>query len=111
MIYVSQVLCPKRHCIIAFAFEAPRYRTDDVELFRQASSEVTHIRLNRLIQSRTINPWCGICGAADTSWTIDFTVTAWDTLEEAAPILEESARQQHESRNLIDAQRKKAQNN
>jgi hypothetical protein len=54
VIYIVQLLCPQRHCIVGLAFK-------DDELTFEAAKKVLKAELVEL----KVNPWCGICGSYD----------------------------------------------
>ena len=86
-IWLSQWLCPKRHCSIAFAW-------DDGQTTRQEVEE----RGRRLYQEGAVNPWCGICGQGVQ---VEHAPTRFKTLEEARPHLERLQRENLLARWLI----------
>lgn len=74
MIYLTQYLCPLRHCIMASAFDGDQTTT--------AQSEAAI--LARMVELK-INPWCGICGSAELHF--ETGRTRFPSLAVAMPIL------------------------
>lgn len=72
MIWITQWLCPSRHCAIALAWDDREQTAEDVEekgeqVFRQG-----------------VNRWCGICGQR---LHVEHGRTPFKTMEEAKPQL------------------------
>ena len=76
-IKICQLLCPRRHCLFAIAFD-PADHTDD-EAFYQAARTWKEMRLSG------VNSFCGICRSHTLSFEIG--VTRFKTIEEATPAL------------------------
>jgi hypothetical protein len=76
MIFITQYLCPKRHCILAAAHEKAEC-ADAVEKIKAAVAVLK------------LNPWCGICGSTELGF--ETRATCFTTMEEAAPVLTELA--------------------
>lgn len=74
MIWISQWLCPRRHCSIALVWDDQHETRENVE----ATGE-------RFYREGTVNRWCGLCGGA---LHIEHGQTRFKTLEEAQPHLE-----------------------
>ena len=74
MIWITQWLCPSRHCAIAMAWDDQETTADDAE--RQGEQAFRQKKLNR---------WCGICGG---SLHVEHGSTGFKTMEEALPHLE-----------------------
>lgn len=87
-VWIAQCLCPARHCILAAAGEAD---TDE-----EARALIKPLRgsVAMFIDSRAINPWCGLCKAPADSWTYEVGRTAWASIAEATPALAASAADQ-----------------
>ncbi len=73
MIWISQWLCPNRHCAIAIAW-------DDQETNPQEAES----RGERVFQETPLKPWCGICGEG---LHVEHGRTRFSTMEEALPHL------------------------
>lgn len=67
-IWLTQWLCPKRHCAITLAWSSEDHTEEDIV----AQGE-------RVFSSRVLNRHCGICGG---SLTPESSVTMWKTLRE-----------------------------
>lgn len=70
MIWISQWLCPKRHCLISFAWDA----ADD-------SQDAIRDRGEKLFADTALNRWCGICGSPDIQ--VEHGRTRFRNMEEA----------------------------
>lgn len=64
MIYLAQLLCPKRHCIVATALEYADGQVPDPNANRQALEKLAHDLFTRL----GCNKRCGICGSTVLKW-------------------------------------------
>lgn len=78
-LHIIQLLCPKRHCIIATVYEIEPGVDDAIALSRFREQWIA------MTTTGGYNPWCGICGSHDL--TFETANTRWDTLEEARPFL------------------------
>jgi hypothetical protein len=96
MIWITQCLCPKRHCIIACAWDEAMQTKESAEALLKEAVET-------LIAAHDINGHCGIC--LNTVFNYESERTRFNTMEEAAPTL---ARMQLE--NLITGARLQAEN-
>jgi len=85
-VYIAQVLCPNRHCIIGVAKE---YETEEEaqELLAEA-----HNRHQTMLRTRMINDYCGIC--LSKTVVIELGLLKAKTMEEAEPVLKELERRQ-----------------
>lgn len=75
MIWITQWLCPQRHCSIALGW-------DD----KVTTASVIEAAGEGLYDRGVINRWCGICGG---DLHIEQSRTSFETMEEAEPFLEE----------------------
>lgn len=73
MIWISQWLCPSRHCAIAVAWDDQEMSAEDAE--RQGEP---------VFSSGLIHRWCGICGG---ELHVEHGRTAFQTMAEASPRL------------------------
>lgn len=73
MIWITQWLCPQRHCSIGFAW-------DDTE----TTPEEAEKKGEEIYKSGAINRYCGICGG---ELHVEHGETAFKTMEEASPVL------------------------
>ncbi len=80
-VHIVQCLCPERHCIIGFAYE--RDEDENCGPLAEAACDGLRELIRRAIDSRTLNPWCGICRAPQSSWTYEDARSIFRTLEEA----------------------------
>lgn len=83
-VYILQLLCPLRHCILATAYEADAISEPD-----HAAPMIERLdgKVNGLLASNSMNPRCGICGAERDSWSYEAGETRWKNLAEARPAL------------------------
>ena len=77
-VYLVQLLCPQRHCIVCCVYEE---RPEPVE----SQSEVTRAELREFAEEH-LDPWCGICGSRQL--TFEDALTRFRSIEEALPELE-----------------------
>lgn len=74
IVWLVQLLCPNRHCIIAAAYDP------------ESSNESESIeKLEELRKNLKLNPWCGLCGS--TSLRYEAGPTVFGTMGEALPEL------------------------
>jgi len=73
MIWLTQWLCPNRHCAIALAWDDQESTAEDAECQGEQAFQ------------RLFNRWCGICGQ---SLHVEHGRTHFKTMEEAKPHLE-----------------------
>ena len=88
-VWITQCLCPQRHCILATAGEADNERE---------AEELVAVPLRKhiggLLKAGTINPWCGLCHAKAETWHYELGRTRFGSLDEAKPaLMEEEAKQ------------------
>ncbi|MFL5332586.1 MAG: hypothetical protein ACJ8H8_05300 [Geminicoccaceae bacterium] len=81
-VWIAQLMCPKRHTIVASAAVAA-----DRRKAIPAVVEPLHEEADRLVRSGAINAWCDLCGAPRETWMVDLGRTEFRTLEEAKPKL------------------------
>ena len=81
-VWIAQLMCPKRHPIVASAAVAA-----DRRKAIPAVVEPLHEEADQLVRSGAINAWCGFCGAPRETWMVDLGRTEFKTLEEARPKL------------------------
>lgn len=74
MIWITQWLCPSRHCSIGFAWDDSTYTAEKAE----AAGEEVYSR-------GAVNRWCALCGSKDLK--PEHGQTRFQTMEEAAPHL------------------------
>lgn len=74
MIWVTQWLCPKRHCSIGFAWDDEEETPEEIE----KKGEL-------LYDTGVFNRYCGICGG---DLHVEHGKTAFKTMDEASPVLE-----------------------
>ena len=79
-VWITQCLCPQRHCIMATMGEAAG---------RAAARETIEAplieRIAVKLATRELNPWCGLCGARSGTWKFELARTRWRTMTEAMP--------------------------
>lgn len=78
-IWIAQILCPSRHCILALPFDAA------VMSPNQAMAALI-TKVECLVTMSQIDPWCGLCHSRD--WRAEAGPTRFTTMEEARPELE-----------------------
>jgi hypothetical protein len=85
-----QLLCPRRHCLLAVAYESDQGTRDKAVI----EMEAQRVRLG-------LNPWCGICGSRELAY--EDRPTPYRTIEDALPELRETEQANLESRAHLDA--------
>lgn len=95
-VWIAQCLCPDRHCILAVSGEAEGVADATTEILDPLRAQVS-----ALVKTGAINPWCGICRAADVTWRYELGRTRFRTMEEARPELEASQREQAVTRAVM----------
>jgi len=98
-VYIAQVLCPDRHCILAAAMECETQ--EEIDQFKAEFEK----QFSGLIAGKHIDPWCGICQSRHLR--AEMKKTKFATLEEANPHIEALGLAQLYTRFVID-ERKKA---
>ena len=87
MIWITQWLCPRRHCAIALAW-------DDQEI----TAEEAERRGEQTFTQRILNRWCGICGG---SLHVEHGRTRFKTMDEALPHVKEIEKANLRARSII----------
>lgn len=96
-INLIQLLCPKRHCITALAFD-PAIQT----------AEAAEAAIKSFVEA-AFNPWCGICGSKDLQY--ETGETKFDTVAEAMPHLLAEERKNSEALEFYEKLRQTTKNN
>jgi hypothetical protein len=72
---IAQCLCgPARHAILALAVNTPPAEMPDTEALALVKDAVAAALAGRGAEiglPPRLDPWCGLCGAADRAWTYD----------------------------------------
>ena len=97
MIYIVQLLCPARHCLIG-ALIGPDFSSQQEQKFMGY--------FHRLVADEDINPWCHTCGSREIR--AECRPTKYRTMEEAKQAAKELEAEQMETRRHIDSIRRKA---
>jgi len=87
MIWITQWLCPNRHCAIAIAWDDEEATAKDAE--RQGEE---------VFSQRLLNQWCGVCGQ---SLHVEHGRTSFKTMDEAKPHLESIERANLLARSIL----------
>lgn len=90
-VWISQWLCPERHCAIALAWP------DEEANAAEAEKKGEH-----LFTVGVVNRWCGICHGA---LHVEHDRTVFKTMQEATPLLSALEREQMRTRAELDAHR------
>jgi hypothetical protein len=53
-LWLAQLLCPQRHCILGLAYDSEKQAPADIEAY-----------LTTALKNAGLNPWCGICGSRE----------------------------------------------
>ena len=84
-VWITQCLCPDRHCIVANAGEAGDANEADWLIGRPLRATVTD-----MLTRNVLNPWCGLCHAPKDSWRYETRRTRFATMAEAMPVLRQA---------------------
>lgn len=87
-VWIAQCLCPQRHAIMASSGEA-QDEQDAAPL-----GELLRTEIDKALQSRVINPWCGLCRAKSETWHYELGRTRFRTMAEAEPHLKKAEAEQ-----------------
>jgi hypothetical protein len=88
-VWICQCLCPARHCILANVGVA-----DDTEEAEEAVAVPLREAVALGLQSKVLNPWCGLCNARADSWKFEISLTRFRSIEEAMPALKQIENEQ-----------------
>lgn len=78
MIYLTQLLCPQQHCLIAVAW-------DEDEQSAPVAEALLCEGFQDAVKRGNLNPFCGLCRSETLH--CESRVSGWRTLEEALPHL------------------------
>jgi hypothetical protein len=92
-VWITQCLCPQRHCILAIAGEADSRSAAEATVKAPLVEQVAE-----LLATREINPWCGLCGSRAGTWTYELARTRFRMMEEAMPELKKGESEQQLAR-------------
>ena len=81
-VWIAQLLCPSRHCVLACAGEY--VNAEDAEVMR----EMLQRSFDEAVRHGYLNPWCGLCQSRELH--IEIGATRFTTLAEATPALREN---------------------
>lgn len=99
-VWIAQLLCPLRHCILAVAGE---YETE------AAAGELSFLLGAHAAELMTpqgpFDHWCGICGSKELK--IELAPSIFSTLDEARPILAQLQQEQIRNMAMLQAQRRR----
>lgn len=94
---IIQCLCGSaRHCIVAEAYEDEHAGQAD-----EARISLSKANVSEMIDRDRINPWCGLCGSIFKNWQWEVGETAFTSMDEAMPFLQEEQRKQMETAELL----------
>src|SRR5215831_19908498 len=97
-VYIAQLLCPQRHTILALAGEYESLEAATAQL-----SEWLEAAKQKLLESRNLDPWCGLCKSRD--WHIEVGTTPFRSMEEARPALKQAERDQQATATYLKSTR------
>jgi hypothetical protein len=81
-VWITQCLCPQRHCILAAAGQADSRSAAEATLKAPLVEQIAE-----LLATRELNPWCGLCGRMAGTWRYELARTRFRTMDEAWPEL------------------------
>ena len=96
VVWITQCLCPQRHCIVMSAGEAESRDVAEVKV-----AAPLHDQVAEPLATRELNPWCGLCGARAGTWTYELARTRWRTMAEAMPELKQLEAEQAVARAVL----------
>ena len=91
-VYIAQMLCPDRHCMMATAGEFTSQH--DAEVMGPALQEF----VDSMVEQKVLNPFCGICQSR--TLRIEVRSTTFTSMAEAEPVLQRLATEQAVARML-----------
>jgi len=80
-VWLMQLLCPKRHCILAAPYDPTRTSVANLQHDAQ-----------QFMLQEALNPWCALCGSTDL--TFEHTETPFHSLTDIEPLLRDLAEAQ-----------------
>jgi hypothetical protein len=83
---IAQLLCLRRHCILAAAYESP----DGAAILEKAAT--VKAKFDEAVQAGILNPWCGLCAGSEMH--VEDHATEFRSLAEATPRLSEEEKKQ-----------------
>jgi hypothetical protein len=92
-VYVCQLLCPERHCVMGSVYEDSSDPRDDI---RDISENMVRAKMTEF----KLKWECGICDSKELRF--EHGRTRFKTMDEAAPFMLEQQERNIESRKLID---------
>lgn len=96
-VYIGQVLCPKRHCMLAMAGEF------EEEEQAQLLGPMLRAKAEQGINSGVFRPVCGLCNAPYDSFAVEVGLTKFENMEEALPLLKAQAGAQRAIAELMES--------
>jgi hypothetical protein len=110
MIRIVQCLCPKRHAIMAFAYDSA-----DIPEHFDGDPAAPRAGLKQLIEdsilAKMLDPWCGICRAPASEFRYEDCPSRFRTMDEARPVLTALASANAEAREILHNQIRSASRN
>ena len=95
-VWMTQCLCPQRHCIVMSAGEAESRDVAEVKVAAPLRERVA-----TQLATRELNPWCGLCGARSGTWTYELARTRFRSMAEAMPELKRLEAEQAVARAVL----------
>lgn len=93
-VWIAQILCPRRHCILAAAFDDATVSVPQAE-----AGLVTEVV--RLVAIGAIGETCNICGSS--AWRCESGRTPFRSMEEARLAIEQLQRENEAARRFFAA--------
>lgn len=103
-VHITQCLCPKRHCIIAIAYEEGKPVPGCGDLVFQDGQEAEaglKALVEHFVQDGQLNHWCGICHSR--TFIYEDKATGFESLEAAWPFLMRTQLENLATRMALDA--------
>ena len=100
-VFIAQLVCPKRHAVCAFVFEAT-----EAEIYeKNAQTAIEDHMWELFITIPNVKPQCFICGADKNTWKVEIGKTRFKTVAEAEPHVKACAAANENTRRLVAMRR------
>ena len=96
-VYICQLLCPERHCVLAAAKQY-EHATEATALLTAVEQQ-----FQEMVADKTLNPKCDLCGSTQLSY--ELKPTRFSSMEEAVPVLLELQEAQRQTREYLKGSR------
>lgn len=108
-VYITQLLCPDRHCIFALAFVAGG-TAEEILAAMAANHDAVRATFKEAVDRNVLNPKCELCQAEAAKFTCETGRTDYASLPEAVPQLRAMEAENLKGRRQFMARRQAAKN-